>query len=517
MRHYLTTTLLIVLDGWGYGEPGPFNAIDAARTPIWDHHWTNCPHTLLACSGGEVGLPAGQMGNSEVGHMAIGAGRVVDQDLTRVDKSIADRTLFSNPAVRQIKEHTDEDHHVHIMGLLSPGGVHSHENHIWSIVEHLANSSVQTRLHAFLDGRDTPPKSALQSLAHFEERLADYPQASIASICGRFYAMDRDGRWDRTKSAYDLLLGSPYVQRAVDSVAALHAAYDRGETDEFVQPTRTNQFVPIQDGDTAIFMNFRADRARQLSRAFVLDDFQDFHRFRSPRLKQFVTLTKYADDINSSGLTIPVATLFGPQRIRNTLGECLANADLKQLRIAESEKSAHVTYFFSGGVEHVFEKEYRCIFDSLRVSTYDQQPRMRADAIADEIVDSLLHDKYSVVICNFANGDMVGHTGNFHAAVAAVECLDECLGRILEACKRTASDCFITADHGNVENMFNRESDQPDTAHTNNLVPFLYVGSRDIQLVGPGVLSDVAPTILDVMNLPIPAEMTGNSLIRISH
>ncbi len=457
------------------------------------------------------------MGNSEVGHMAIGAGRVVDQDLTRIDKSITDRTLFNNPIVQRITDRADQERIVHVMGLLSPGGVHSHENHILALVEHLATSLVKTKLHAFLDGRDTPPKSAVQSLAPLEERLAGYPHADIASVCGRFYAMDRDSRWDRTKSAFDMLLGSSSVQQAEDSVAALNAAYDRGETDEFVQPTRTNQFVPIQDGDTVIFMNFRADRARQLSRAFVRDDFQDFVRFRRPRINQFVTLTKYADDINSGSLSVPVTTLFEPQHIRNTLGECVANADLTQLRIAESEKSAHVTYFFSGGVEHVFDKECRRIFDSLQVSTYDLHPRMRADAITNEIVNSLLDDKYSVVICNFANGDMVGHTGNFDAAVKAVECLDECLGRILEACKRTASDCFITADHGNVESMFSQASDQPNTAHTNNLVPFVYVGSRDIHLAGSGSLSDVAPSMLDVMNLPIPAEMTGNSLIRNSH
>lgn len=452
------------------------------------------------------------MGNSEVGHMAIGAGRVVDQDLTRIDKSIADRTFFTNPILTKALANARVGGRVHVLGLLSPGGVHSHQDQVRALVEFLAESSVPTSLHAFLDGRDTPPKSALQSLASFEAEFGNHPSAGIASICGRYYAMDRDERWHRTKCVFDMLLGTASVHKTKDSIAALKAAYDRGETDEFVQPTHTDRFAAIQDGDVVIFMNFRADRARQLSRAFVLDDFQDFARSRRPALSQFITLTTYAKDINSGPSSVPVATLFETQQLHNTLGECLANANLRQLRIAESEKSAHVTYFFSGGVEHEFKREYRRILDSPRVSTYDLEPRMSADAITDEIVKSLATDEFSVVICNFANGDMVGHTGNFEAAVAAVECIDECLGRILEACEQTASDCFVTADHGNVENMYSHESDQPDTSHTNNLVPFLYVGSKDIELLGPGSLIDIAPTMLHLMRLPIPEEMTGKSL-----
>lgn len=452
------------------------------------------------------------MGNSEVGHMAIGAGRVVDQDLTRIDKSIAARTFFTNPVLTKALANAGVGGHVHVLGLLSPGGVHSHQDQIRSLVEHLAASSVPTSLHAFLDGRDTPPQCALQSLASFEAEFAEHPNAGIASICGRYYAMDRDERWLRTKCTFDMLLGSAGVFKAKDSIAALEAAYERGETDEFVQPTHTDRFAPIQDGDIVVFMNFRADRARQLSRAFVLDDFQDFVRSGRPALSQFVTLTTYAKDINSGDSSVPVATLFQTPQLHNTLGECVANADLTQLRIAESEKSAHVTYFFSGGVEHEFKGECRRILDSPRVSTYDLDPRMSADAITDEIVKSLAADEFSVVICNFANGDMVGHTGNFAAAVAAVECIDDCLGRVLDACEQTGSDCFVTADHGNVESMYSHESDQPDTAHTNNLVPLLYVGSKDIELSGPGSLIDIAPTMLDLMCLPIPEEMTGKSL-----
>ena len=502
---------MIVLDGWGHGKPSPYNAIHVAKTPVWDHYWTNCPRALLSCSGEDVGLPAGQMGNSEVGHLTIGAGRVVDQDLSRIDKSIADRSFFNNRVLKRTSS-LSKDHRVHVLGLLSPGGVHSHENQIWSLVEFLAESSVPVSLHAFLDGRDSPPKSAGSSLEFFESKLAKHPNAEIASICGRYYAMDRDARWDRTRVAYEMLVGSSSPFCARNSLEALEEAYERGESDEFVRPTRTRDFRPVRDGDAVIFMNFRADRARQLSRAFVIDEFCEFDRSARPQLSQFVTLTPYAKDISSENSSIEVLTLLERQRVRNSFGECIANSQLSQLRIAESEKSAHVTYFFSGGTEQPFANESRRILPSPQIPTYDLQPSMSAESVTSEVVNSVLKNKYSVVICNFANGDMVGHTGNLNAAVDAVECLDDCLGRILDACKATGSNCFVTADHGNVENMYNRNSQQPDTAHTTNLVPFVYVGPTDVQLADEGSLADVAPTMLDIMNLAIPAEMTGKSL-----
>lgn len=507
----MTSTLLVILDGWGHGDNSDHNAIQVARTPIWDTIWTRCPRGLLECSGELVGLPDGQMGNSEVGHMTIGAGRVVLQDLTRIDQALSDGSFVRRSAVQSLAQ-LSASHRVHVAGLLSPGGVHSHERQIWALVDYLTQRSAKVSVHAFLDGRDTPPKSAGGSLKKFEEKLAKHPNASIASICGRYYAMDRDERWSRTKDTYEMLVGQREALHHADSIKALDAAYACGETDEFVRPRRTSSFQPVQDGDVFLFMNFRADRARQLSQPFVIRDFNHFECTKRPELAGFFTLTPYGSLNSSDDLASRVEVLFEHELVRNSLGECIANKGLNQLRIAESEKSAHVTYFFSGGSEELFNNETRRIVDSQPVSTYDLCPRMSADAVATEVVRSVQSDNYGLIVCNLANADMVGHTGNFDAAVRAVECIDECLGKILDSCKTTRSHCFITADHGNVECMYNTDSKQSHTAHTRNPVPFVYVGPLELTLSSHGALSDIAPTILDVMGLPIADEMTGRSL-----
>lgn len=507
----LTSTLLVILDGWGHGDASDHNAIHVANTPNWDSVWTRCPHGLLECSGELVGLPHGQMGNSEVGHMTIGSGRIVPQDLTRIDKALADGSFARRSAVQDLAN-LASSRRVHVAGLLSPGGVHSHERQIWTLVEYLTQCSAKVSVHAFLDGRDTPPKSAEQSLSSFEEKLAKQPLASIASICGRYYAMDRDERWSRTKSTYEMLVGHGATHIYTDSIEALHAAYNRDETDEFVEPTRTHAFHPVQDGDVFLFMNFRADRARQLAQSFVSRDFVGFERTGRPALTGFFTLTPYGGFSSSDDSASTVQVLFEHEHVRNSLGECISNNGLSQLRIAESEKSAHVTYFFSGGSEELFNKETRKIVDSQPVSTYDLCPRMSADAVAAEVSQSVHSKNYDLIVCNLANADMVGHTGNFGAALQAVECVDECLGVILQACAETKSHCFVTADHGNVECMYNTDSGQSHTAHTRNHVPFVYDGPADLTLDSKGTLADIAPTILDVMGLPIAPEMTGRSL-----
>lgn len=507
----MTSTLLVILDGWGHGEANPHNAIHVAKTPTWDRIWSGHPHGLLECSGEAVGLPKGQMGNSEVGHMSIGAGRIVHQDLTRIDAALADSSFAQLETIRELSE-LAATRRVHIAGLLSPGGVHSHERQIWALVDYLSEISAGVSIHAFLDGRDTPPKSASVSLQQLEERLNGRAHVNVASICGRYYAMDRDERWDRTQRAYNMLLGDEESFSFEKSTSALEAAYARGETDEFVQPTCTNSFQPVRDGDVFLFMNFRADRARQLSQSFVVRNFNGFQRLRRPKLSRFYTLTAYGLPPSTSD-SLLLRALFEPERVRNSLGECIARNKLQQLRIAESEKYAHVTYFFSGGSEKPFSYEKRRIIDSPPVTTYDLCPRMSADAVAMEVSQGVLSGDYGFIVCNFANADMVGHTGNFAAAIEAVECIDECLEKILDACAETQSHCFVTADHGNAECMYNSDTKQFHTAHTNNLVPFVYVGPDVVDLANRGSLADIAPTILDVMGMPNEDQMTGKSLV----
>ena len=507
------TALLLILDGWGYRDATEHNAIHAARTPVWDQLWAGAPHTLIHTSGLAVGLPDGQMGNSEVGHMNLGAGRVVYQSLTRIDKAIADGEFASNPVlVSAVRQAVENRKAVHILGLLSPGGIHSHEDQILAMVDLAVQQGAgRVYLHAFLDGRDTPPRSALASLQRAQLQLDATGKGRIASITGRFFAMDRDNRWDRTAAAWRLL-SAAQAPLTFDSVeSALAAAYQRDEDDEFVQPTlirgEDGAVVHIEDGDSVVFMNFRADRARQLSRVFMEPDFKEFDRGNRPKPGAFVTLTEYA-----SNLGAPVA--FTPQSLHNTLGEYLANLGKTQLRIAETEKYAHVTFFFNGGREQPFAHEERILVPSPDVKTYDLKPEMSAFEVTDKLVEAIASGRFDAIICNYANGDMVGHTGNFDAAVKAVETLDQCLGRIVDAINRSHGQLLITADHGNVEQMVDETTGQPMTSHTNGPVPLVYVGQSGLQFHGQGSLCDIAPTLLTLMNLPVPGEMTGHALLR---
>ena len=498
----MATTLLVVLDGWGHTEEVRHNAIHAAHTPNWDRWWRTAPGALLSAAGTDVGLPAGQMGNSEVGHMHLGAGRVIRQELSRLSHAVDDGSFANNQAIRAAVERSAGSA-LHVMGLVSPGGVHSHEDHIGALMELAVNAGVTVHLHAFLDGRDTPPKSAAASLARFESRF----EGCMASICGRYYAMDRDDRWDRTEAAFNMLTRAAADHRFGDAATALEAAYARGETDEFVSPTLVYPAdrapATISDGDVVAFMNFRADRARQLTRAFVDPDFQGFRRGQAPALADFMMLTRYADDIDAS-------CAFAPQMPANTFGEHLAKLGKRQLRIAETEKYAHVTFFFSGGRERPFAGEDRILVPSPKVATYDLQPEMHAREVARRVVDAIDEDQYDAIICNFANADMVAHTGVFDAAVVAIETLDACLGTIAAALKKRGGQCLVTADHGNAECM--RDGDQPHTAHTSGPVPLLYLGPASLQLQSGGTLCDVAPTLLALMDLPQPREMTGRPL-----
>lgn len=500
--------VLIILDGFGHSDNPEHNAIHAARTPVYDRLRATQPHGLISGSGMDVGLPDGQMGNSEVGHMNLGAGRVVYQDFTRVTKAIRDGEFFANPAITgAVDKAVAAGKAVHILGLLSDGGVHSHQDHLVAMIELAAGRGAEKLyLHAFLDGRDTPPKSAQPPIELLDATFARLGKGRIASLVGRYYAMDRDNRWDRVEVAYDLIVEGKGLYNAADATAGLQAAYERGESDEFVKATTLGQAVKVEDGDAVIFMNFRSDRARELTRAFVEADFNEFPRARQPRLADFVTLTQYAASIRA-----PYA--FAPASLDNVLGEYLAKHGKTQLRIAETEKYAHVTFFFSGGREEPFEGEERILIPSPNVATYDLQPEMNAPLVTDRIVEAIEQQRYDVIIVNYANGDMVGHTGVFEAAVKAVECLDACVGRIVQALDQVGGEALITADHGNVEQMEDECTGQAHTAHTCEPVPFIYVGKRPLKLRDGGVLADVAPTLLYLLGLEQPAEMTGHSLL----
>ena len=508
--------LLVVLDGFGHSDQVEANAIAAARTPTWDRLMASRPHTLISGSGQDVGLPAGQMGNSEVGHMNLGAGRVVYQDLTRINRAIEqgefDRNRALNRAFDRVKKNQSA---LHVMGLLSPGGVHSHEEQIFALLKMAAKAGLErVYLHAFLDGRDTPPRSADASLARASDLCAELGNARVASLCGRYFAMDRDNRWDRVERAYNLLVRGEAPFHASDAKTALADAYARDENDEFVQPTAIHDFsdtpIRMQGGDAVVFMNFRADRARELSRAILNPEFDAFERRSTVALADFVMLTRYADDIETS-------CAFEPAVLSNTFGEYLANQGKSQLRIAETEKYAHVTFFFSGGRETPFAAEERILVPSPDVATYDLKPQMSANEVTDELVHAIRSGRFDAIVCNYANGDMVGHTGNFDAAVKAVETLDACLERLVEAIDATGGQMLITADHGNVEQMNDAHTGQAHTAHTSEPVPLVYVGDQEIEFRPGGVLSDVAPTLLDLMGLPKPKEMTGHSLASYSN
>ncbi len=502
--------LLLILDGFGYREETESNAIIAAHKPNWDALWREYPHTLINASEKFVGLPSNQMGNSEVGHLNIGAGRVVYQDLSRVDVAIEDGSFFSNQALLGAIDIAKKNNSVlHIMGLLSAGGVHSHENHIFAMLEMAAKNGLSNvYLHAFLDGRDTPPRSAEQSLIALQNRCNSLGVGKIASIVGRFYAMDRDNRWERVQPAYELLTQGKAEYAAADAPAALEAAYARGESDEFVKPTRIGDASPMQDNDAVVFMNFRADRAREITRALTDKTFNGFSRTHVPKLASFVTLSNYGSEF-----TTPCA--FSSEAIHNDIGEYVSGLGLKQLRIAETEKYAHVTYFFSGGKEQPYPGEDRILVPSPKVATYDLQPEMSAYIVTDKLEEAILSRQYSLIVCNYANGDMVGHSGNMDAATKAIEALDICIGRAVRAMLSIGGEVLITADHGNAEQMMDNSTHQAHTAHTLNPVPFLYIG-RPAKLQEQGSLQDIAPSLLFMMGLSKPVEMTGHSLIRIT-
>ncbi|TVQ36550.1 MAG: 2,3-bisphosphoglycerate-independent phosphoglycerate mutase [Wenzhouxiangella sp.] len=498
---------LLILDGWGHREPASDNAISEGKTPNWDRLWSEYPHGLLQTSGEAVGLPQGQMGNSEVGHMNIGAGRIVYQELTRISKAIEDKELEENEAlVEGLALARKTGNRVHIMGLLSPGGVHSHEDHLLAVVDMAAHSGVPgVAVHAFLDGRDTPPRSAEPSIKRLETALAGHSSASLASVSGRYYAMDRDQRWERVRRAWDAIVAARAECHADSGTAALAAAYERDEDDEFVQPTLIGSGCRIEDGDVVIFINFRADRARELCQALVSPDFQGFEA-RRPHLGALVTMTRYQDDL-------PALVAFPPTRMEDLLGEVLSRHQLRQLRIAETEKYAHVTYFFNGGEETVFDGEERELIPSPKVATYDLKPEMSAPELTRRLVEAIDGGQFDVIVANVANPDMVGHSGKFEAAVAAVEAVDQLLGAVVAATEKVDGEILITADHGNVEQMSDPDSGQAHTAHTTNLVPLVYVGSRQFQLAERGSLRDLAPTMLSLLGLEVPKAMSGQSLL----
>ncbi|MGV8920285.1 MAG: 2,3-bisphosphoglycerate-independent phosphoglycerate mutase [Pseudomonas sp.] len=500
--------VLIILDGFGHSESHHDNAIYSAKMPVMDRLYATQPHGLISGSGMDVGLPDGQMGNSEVGHMNLGAGRVVYQDFTRVTKSIRDGEFFENPTIcAAVDKAVAAGKAVHFMGLLSDGGVHSHQDHLVAMAELAAKRGAEhIYLHAFLDGRDTPPRSAKASIELMDSTFARLGKGRIASIVGRYFAMDRDNRWDRVASAYNLIVDGTAEFQAETGVAGLEAAYARGENDEFVKATSIGDKVKVEDGDAVVFMNFRADRARELTRVFVEDDFKDFKRARQPKLAGFVMLTQYA-------ASIPAPSAFAAGSLENVLGEYLAKNGKTQLRIAETEKYAHVTFFFSGGREEPFPGEERILIPSPKVATYDLQPEMSAPEVTDKIVDAIENQRYDVIVVNYANGDMVGHSGILEAAVKAVECLDVCVGRIAQALEKVGGEALITADHGNVEQMSDEKTGQAHTAHTSEPVPFIYIGKRDLKVREGGVLADVAPTMLELLGLPVPKEMTGHSIL----
>ncbi|WP_320837156.1 2,3-bisphosphoglycerate-independent phosphoglycerate mutase [Zhongshania sp.] len=506
--------VLVILDGFGYREDPKDNAIFHANTPNWDRLWRDAPHTLISGSGLDVGLPDGQMGNSEVGHMSLGAGRVVYQSITRIDKAISDGDFFSNPVYTQaVDKAVHAGKAVHILGLLSAGGVHSHENHILAMIELAAQRGAkQVYVHAFLDGRDTPPRSALGSLEKLDTKFKELGCGRTATMIGRYFAMDRDNRWDRVEKAYNLLTSADADYRYDTTSSALQAAYERDENDEFVSASIIQSAgdadAKISDGDSVIFMNFRADRAREITRAFVDSGFDDFERKVRPALGEFVMTTEYAD-------SIPAAVAYPPSTMHNSFGEVMEKQGKTQLRIAETEKYAHVTFFFSGGREALYKGEDRKLIASPDVATYDLKPEMSAPELTDNLVAAIRSGNYDTIICNYANGDMVGHTGVFEAAVKAVEALDTCIKRVTDAVVEVGGHCLITADHGNCEQMVDYDAGQAHTQHTTELVPLVYVGSHKQRLLEQGgKLADIAPTMLALMAVEQPAEMTGINLLQ---
>jgi 2,3-bisphosphoglycerate-independent phosphoglycerate mutase len=505
--------LLMVLDGWGINKSKEGNAIMAAKTPFYQGLMIEYPHTELQASGEAVGLPDGQMGNSEVGHLNLGAGRIVYQDSTRISKSIREGDFFKNPVLLSAMDAVKKaGASLHLMGLLSDGGVHSRLDHIFALFDLVKSQGISNVFfHAFLDGRDTPPSSALQYVKTLESHFSKLGIGKIATVSGRYYAMDRDKRWERVQKAYEVMVMAEGI-RKYSATEAIEQSYEHNRTDEFMLPalildSQTNKpRATIRNNDAVIFCNFRSDRAREITRAITDPEFQGFKRAFTPKLSAFVCLTAYDETFK-----LPVA--FEPQRLTNILGEVLSKNGERQLRIAETEKYAHVTFFFNGGEETPFPREDRILVPSPRdVATYDKKPEMSAREITDKLVDQIASRQYGFILVNYANPDMVGHTGIVDAAIKAVEVLDECLERVIKAAWETGMTVLITADHGNIEVMFDPISGQPHTAHTTDPVPCILV-RKGVTLRDGGVLADIAPTVLELMGIESPIEMTGKSLI----
>ena len=500
--------MLMILDGWGIAPPSSTNAVTRARTPHLDYYFNRYPHSQLRCSGEAVGLPEGQMGNSEVGHLSIGSGRIIYQSLTRISRAVKDGSLEKNPVlVKAMEEARDGGKKLHLLGLLSDGGVHSHIDHLLGLLAMAQKMGVEkVCVHAFLDGRDTPPQSAAPFLEQVEKACKELGVGQIATVSGRYYAMDRDKRWERIRKVYDCMTGGEALE-APSAAEGLAAAYGAGQTDEFVVPFRVAGVDgKVEKGDSLIFFNFRPDRARELTHVFTDPEFAGFPRKETALPVHFVSMTEY-----EKGLQAAVA--FPPEAIKDTLAEVVSRAGLHQLHIAETEKYAHVTFFFNGGREQPFPNEDRILVPSPKVATYDLQPEMSAYLVTEKLQEALAKDLYDLVILNFANPDMVGHTGSLEAAVKALEAVDECVGSLAETVLQKGGALCITADHGNLEEMEDPVTHAPMTAHTTNPVPFLVLGAEPGTQVEDGGLSDIAPTLLDLLDLPEPEAMTGHSLL----
>lgn len=505
--------VLCVLDGWGWSDDRTDNAIALAETPVYDRLLAQCPNSRLKTSGIDVGLPAGQMGNSEVGHLNLGAGRVVDQDIRRIDAAIEDGTLGSNPALSSLIDALKGSGGTcHLMALISPGGVHSHQDQVVALARVLDDAGVPVAIHAFLDGRDTPPRSADGFMKDFQAALAATRNVRIATVTGRFYAMDRDKRWDRVEQAYSALVAAE-GEKAGDAMGAITASHAKDVGDEFVLPTIVGDFTGMQDGDGLLMGNFRADRAREILTALLADEFGgEFDGFARSRQVQFACATGLVEYSETLGALM--STLFPPIPLAAIMGDIVAGAGLRQLRIAETEKYAHVTFFFNGGIETPFPGEDRILIPSPKVATYDLQPEMSASEVTDKLVDAIGSGAYDFIFVNYANPDMVGHTGILDAAMKAIATVDKCLGRLEEAVIKAGGSLLITADHGNAETMTDLETGAPFTSHTVNVVPAILVnGPEGMDTLEDGRLSDVAPTLLDLIGLSKSSHMTGHSLL----
>lgn len=502
--------MLLILDGWGYrANKTSDNAIENGNTPNWHKLLETCPHGFVETSGLDVGLPDGQMGNSEVGHMNLGAGRVVMQDLPKIDQAVQNGSLAKNPVLIQLVETLKKTNGTcHLMGLMSPGGVHSHQNHILALAKILNDNGIKVAVHAFMDGRDTPPQSGKGFLAEFEDGIKNLNNVTIATISGRFYAMDRDKRWDRVEKAYNNIVLAD-GKRFKTVAEAMDSTYRENVTDEFIVPCVVGDYQGAKDGDAVLMANFRADRAREILYALSDETFSGFVRKKTVQFAISVGMAEYSVDHNRF-----MKTLFGPEELKDIFGEIISKQGLTQLRIAETEKYAHVTFFFNGGEEREFEGESRILIPSPKVATYDLKPEMSVYEVTDQLVDAIENHKFDVIICNFANGDMVGHTGIMEAALKAVAAVDENLGRVMNAIKKANGVLLVSADHGNVEKMIDEKTGEPYTAHTVGKVQaVLYNAPEDVKGLKDGRLADISPTLLDLLGIKQPEAMTGHSLL----